>query len=197
MIDGVIIEAPAYLDEIYADNREDFSGKLHRDRVGNRKRDRPQRSNQLQDSTVNVSLTVNSQQEQAVSNDKIWRGDRINGDKVIGDKVAGNKMQTGAVQGDAVAGNKVVNSQNLAQAAQDIKALLDQLAMTYPADDDFTRAGRAVGMIKNNPTLKQRVTNALKESGTTGVEKAIEAITDNPAVAIIVAGVKGFIDTEG
>ena len=201
LIDGVIIEVPDYLDEIDADNLEDLFEKPHPDWIGNRKRDRPQPSSQLQNPTVHVSLTVpinnNNQQEQAVSNDKIWQGDRINGDKFIGDKVAGNKMQTGNVQGDAVAGNKVVNSQNLAQAAQDIKALLDQLAMNYPAEDDFTRAGRVVGVIKNNPTLKQRVTNALKESGTTGLEKAIETITDNPAVAIIVAGVKGFIDTEG
>ena len=88
------------------------------------------------------------------------------------------------------------NNQNLAQAAQDIKALLAQLAVDYPAEDDFTRAGRAVGAIKSNPTLKQRVTNALKESGTTAVEKAIEAVTDHPAVSIIVAGVKGFVEAE-
>lgn len=132
-----------------------------------------------------------------MSNDKIWRGDRIDGDKIMGDKVAGNKLQAGTVHGDAVAGNKIVNSTNLAQAAQDIKVLLDQLAIDYPTDDDFTRAGRAVNQIKNNPTLRQRVTNALKESGTTAFEKAIEAVTDHPAVSIVVAGVKGFINTEG
>jgi hypothetical protein len=126
-----------------------------------------------------------------------WIGDRVAGDKFTGDKVMGNKVQIGTVQGDAVAGNKIVNAQDLTQAAQDIKALLDQLAIDYPQDDDFTRAGRAVGGIKNNPNLKQRLINAARESSFTAVEKAIEAVVENPAVGIIVAGVKGFIDAEG
>lgn len=126
-----------------------------------------------------------------------WYGDRVAGDKIGGDKVMGNKVQIGNVQGDAIAGNKIVNTQNLTQAAQDIKDLLNQLAIDYPNDDEFTQAGRAIGAIKKNPTIKQRLGNALKESGTTAVEKAIEAVTDHPAVSIIVAGVKGFIDAEG
>jgi hypothetical protein len=126
-----------------------------------------------------------------------WTGDRVAGDKFTGDKVMGNKVQIGTVQGDAVAGNKIVNAQDLTQAAQDIKALFDQLAIDYPQDDDFTRAGRAVGGIKNNPNLKQRLINAARESSFTAVEKAIEAVVENPAVGIIVAGVKGFIDAEG
>jgi hypothetical protein len=127
----------------------------------------------------------------------IWIGDHITGDKIGGDKVMGNKVQIGTVQGDAIAGNKIVNAQNLTQAAQDIKALLDQLAIDYPTDDEFTQAGRAIGAIKHNPTLKQRLINAAKESGTTAVEKAIEGVVGNPAVGIIVAGVKGFIEAEG
>jgi hypothetical protein len=126
-----------------------------------------------------------------------WYGDRVAGDKFTGDKVMGNKVQIGTVQGDAVAGNKIVNAQDLTQAVQDIKALLDQLAIDYPQDDDFTKAGRAVGGIKNNPNLKQRLINAARESSFTAVEKAIEAVVENPAVGIIVAGVKGFIDAEG
>jgi internalin A len=101
------------------------------------------------------------------------------------------------IAGDKVMGNKNLNSQNLAKAAQDIKALLDQLAIDYPTDDDFTKAGRVVGEIKKNPTLTKRLINAAKESSFTAVEKAIEAVVENPAVGIIVAGVKGFIDAEG
>jgi hypothetical protein len=126
-----------------------------------------------------------------------WYGDRVAGDKFTGDKVMGNKVQIGTVQGDAVAGNKIVNAQDLTQAAQDIKALLDQLAIDYPDDDEFTQAGRAISKIKQNPTIKQRLGNALKESGTTAVEKAIESVTNHPAVNVIVAGVKGFIEAEG
>ena len=125
-----------------------------------------------------------------------WTGDRIAGDKIGGDKVLGNKLQIGTVQGDAIAGNKITQSQNLAQSVQDIKALLAQLKLDSPNDDDFTQAGRTVGAITNNPTLKKRLINAAKESGTTAVEKAIEAVVDNPAVSIVVAGVKAFIKTE-
>jgi internalin A len=89
---------------------------------------------------------------------------------------------------------QTVNSQNLTQAAQDIKALLDQLAIEYPDESPYVQAGRAIDSIKNNPTLRQRAGNAIKEAGTTAVEKAIEAVTDNPAVSIVVAGIKGFMD---
>jgi internalin A len=89
---------------------------------------------------------------------------------------------------------QTVNSQNLTQAAQDIKALLDQLSIEYPDESPYVQAGRAIDSIKNNPTLRQRAGNAIKEAGTTAVEKAIEAVTDNPAVSIVVAGIKGFID---
>jgi fatty acid/phospholipid biosynthesis enzyme len=75
--------------------------------------------------------------------------------------------------------------------------VLDQLAIAYPNESDFVRAGRAIDEIKNNPTLKQRLTNALQESGNKAMEKAIEAVTDNPAVSIIVAGVTGFVKAEG
>jgi hypothetical protein len=121
-------------------------------------------------------------------------GDRIAGDKIGGDKVMGNKVQIGTVQGDAIAGDKITQSQNLAEAAKEIKDLIAQLKLDYPNDDDFTQAGRTVGAITNNPTLKKRLINAAKESGTTAVEKAIESVVNNPAVSIVVAGVKGFID---
>jgi hypothetical protein len=125
-----------------------------------------------------------------------WYGDRVAGDKFTGDKVMGNKVQIGTVQGDAIAGNKIVNAQDLTQAAQDIKALLDQLATDYPNESPYVHAGRAIDTIKQNPTLTQRLSNALQASGTAAVEKAIAAITDNPAVSVIIAGVKGFIAAE-
>ncbi len=125
-----------------------------------------------------------------------WTGDRIAGDKVGGDKVMGNKVQIGTVQGDTIAGNKITQSQNLAQAAQEITDLVAQLKLDYPNDDDFTQAGRTVGAITNNPTLKQRLINAAKESGTTAVEKVIESVVNNPAISIVVAGVRGFINTD-
>ncbi len=194
LIDGVIIETSKYA-EIFEDENPKFSARNHFcDLVGDGRPERPELTSHLPGSHISISIN-NKQQEQTMSNDKIWHGDRFDGDKFGGDKVAGNKLQAGTVHGDAVAGNKTVNSQNLAQAAQDIKELLDRLAIAYPDEDEFTRAGRAIGEIKQNPSIKQRVTNALKESGCAALEKAIEAVTDNPAVGVIVAGVKGFMNT--
>ncbi len=129
-----------------------------------------------------------------MTNDKNynWYGDRIHGDKVSGDKVGGDK-----IGGDKVMGDKITNynSQNLAQAAKDIKDLLDQLDQDY---DRTTPSGQAmisaktIEAIEKNPTLKARVINALKEGGTTALETAI----DHPAVKPVVAMLKGFMDAK-
>jgi hypothetical protein len=106
------------------------------------------------------------------------------GDNVAGDKVMGNKI-----------GTQINNSQNLAQAAKDIKDLLDQLDRDY---DRTTPTGQAmisaktIEAIENNPTLKARVINALKEGGTTALETAI----DHPAIKPVVAMLKGFMDAK-
>ncbi|MBG1258115.1 COR domain-containing protein [Nostoc commune] len=100
-------------------------------------------------------------------------------------------------RGDNVAGNKTLNqfnnSPNLVQAARDIKELLDQLSNDYPSDTLAGQAmigAKAIEQIENNPTLRQRIVNALKEAGATALEEAV----DHPAVKIVVAGTKGFID---
>jgi len=116
-----------------------------------------------------------------------WQGDRINGDKVMGDKVGGDK-----VMGDK---NTHYNSQNLAQAAQEIKALLNQLDNDYDSSTPTGQAmisAKAIESIEKNPTLKARVVNALKEGGTTALEVAI----DHPAVKPVVALLKGFMDAK-
>jgi len=112
-------------------------------------------------------------------------GDFVRGDKVMGDKVGGDK-----VMGDKITHH---HSQNLAQAAQEIKALLEQLDKDY---DNTTPVGqamisaKAVETIANNPTFKARVVNALKEGGTT----ALEELVQHPAVKPLVALLKGFVD---
>ena len=107
-------------------------------------------------------------------------GDNVAGDKIYGDKIGRDKITN-------------YNSQNLAQAAQDIKALIDQLSSDY---DTTTLSGKmrvsaeVVEKIETNPTLKERTISAIKELGTTAVEEAI----DHPIAKIVVAGVKGFLD---
>jgi hypothetical protein len=117
----------------------------------------------------------------------IWQGDRVSGDKVMGDKVGGDKVM----------GDKIThyNSPNLAQAARDIKALLDQLDQDYDRTTPSGQAmisAKAIESIENNPTLKARVVNALKEGGTTALESAV----DHPAVKPVVAMLKGFLDAK-
>jgi hypothetical protein len=104
-------------------------------------------------------------------------GDNIAGDKVMGDKI----------------GTQINHSQNLAQAAQEIKALLDQLDQDYDRTTPTGQAmisAQAIASIETNPTLKARVINALKEGGTTALEEAI----DHPAIKPVVAMIKGFMD---
>lgn len=106
------------------------------------------------------------------------------GDNIAGDKVAGDKINT-----------QINNSQNLAQAAQDIKALLTQLDQDYDRTTPTGQAmisAQAIATIEKNPTLKARIINALKEGGTTALEEAI----DHPAVKLLVALLKGFMDAK-
>ncbi len=86
-------------------------------------------------------------------------------------------------------------NQNLAQAAKDIKDLLNQLDQEYDSSTPTGQAiisAKAIEAIDKNPTLKARVVNALKEGGTTALEVAI----DHPAVKPVVALLKGFMDAK-
>lgn len=106
------------------------------------------------------------------------------GDNIAGDKVAGDKINT-----------QINHSQNLAQAAQDIKTLLTQLDQDYDRTTPTGQAmisAQAIASIEKNPTLKARIVNALKEGGTTALEEAI----DHPAVKPVVALLKGFMDAK-
>ncbi len=100
------------------------------------------------------------------------------GDNIAGDKVMRDKIDT-----------QINNSQNLAQAAQEIKDLLNQLSKEYPNNSVIVGA-KALEVIDSTPTLKGRVVKALKEAGSTALEKLV----DHPAVSIVVAGAKGFMD---
>ncbi|NEQ47807.1 MAG: hypothetical protein F6K00_31475 [Leptolyngbya sp. SIOISBB] len=99
-----------------------------------------------------------------------------------GDNVAGNKIQ-----------NQYNNLPNLSRAAKDIKELLDQLSKDYPSDTPSGQAiigAKAIEKIEKSPKLRERIIKALQEAGTTGLEEAI----DHPAIKIVIAGAKGFIN---
>ena len=93
---------------------------------------------------------------------------------------------------------RVINEaekQNLADAAQEIQQLLEQLSETYPTTtsrEKMTVVGEVVDRIEGNPPLKAKVINALKAGGT----EAFKEVIDHPLVNILVATIEGWQDAE-
>ncbi|MEH2315973.1 COR domain-containing protein [Nostoc sp.] len=121
-----------------------------------------EQQNQIRQKENNSMSTIN----------QYGTGDNVGGDKVMRDKI----------------GTQINYSQNLAQAAKDIKELLNQLSQEY--SNPAIVGVKAVEEIERQPTLKARIVNALKEAGSEALEKAV----DHPAVSIVIAATKGFID---
>ena len=86
-------------------------------------------------------------------------------------------------------------NQKLTEAAKEIKDLLDQLDKEYDRNTLSGQAminAKAIEAIDKNPRLKDRIVNALKEGGSS----ALEELVDYPAIKILVATLKGFIDVK-
>ena len=101
-----------------------------------------------------------------------------------------HKEVTGAA--GKVEGDMIVNpKQNLADSASEIQQLLKMLDQSYPSNlpaDTQAEIDVAVKGINKNPTLKERVVAALQAGGI----KALEELTDNPYVSILVAAYEGW-----
>jgi uncharacterized protein YjbI with pentapeptide repeats len=82
--------------------------------------------------------------------------------------------------------------QNLAEAAAEIKQLLDQLAQTYPNRTESIVVNAIQTEVKRNPTLKARLINALK----TGGVEALKTVFNHPLVSVPVETIKGFLEVE-
>ena len=83
------------------------------------------------------------------------------------------------------------SKQTLAEAAQEIQQLLEQLSQTYPTQTLTQKAvvaEEAVKEIENNPTLKERIRSAIKGMG---VQAFMEAI-DHPVANILREGIEAF-----
>jgi len=86
--------------------------------------------------------------------------------------------------------------QTLADAAQEIQALLEQLDKFY---DTNTNTGKmaltldAMQRIENNPTLAKRVLSALA----TGSVKAFEQFLNHPAASFVVGALEDWEKTKG
>jgi internalin A len=84
-------------------------------------------------------------------------------------------------------------SQNLTEAAKDIKTLIDQLSTDY---DTTTPSGKRnlsnkiLEVLEGDTPIQKRALNALKEMGKTALEEAI----DHPVAKVLVAGLEGYIE---
>ena len=115
------------------------------------------------------------------------------GGAVVGSAIggSGNRVDNQNIQVSQSASEK---KQSLAEAAAEIKQLLKQLELSYPANttsEQMIVAAEAVKTIETNPSLKQRVIAALKAGGIQAFEKAI----DHPLGAFVVGAIKGWQDT--
>ena len=86
--------------------------------------------------------------------------------------------------------------QNLAEAAQEIQQLLDQLSQTYPTTNEEQKqaiANQAIARIKrDNPTTWQRLRSATEAA----LIEAFKEVLDNPFVNVTVAAVEGYRDAK-
>jgi hypothetical protein len=97
-------------------------------------------------------------------------GDNVAGDKVMGDKI----------------GTQINNSQDLVQAARDIKVLLDQLSIDYPSDSPRVLGAKAVDEVEKSPELKFRILRGVKAGSFAALEKMI----DHPVAKFFIEGAK-------
>lgn len=85
--------------------------------------------------------------------------------------------------------------QNLAEAAVEIRQLLEQLSQTNPpctTAEKMAVAAKAIERIESNPTWKQRAIDAANERGLVAFEKAI----DNPVGVFIVRAIQDWQEFE-
>lgn len=113
----------------------------------------------------------------------------------IGESTMSNIYQSGL--GDNIAGDKVMrdkntidtqinNSQDLAQAAQDITNLLDQLSEKYPSDSSRVLGAKAVDQVDRNPELRSRILRGIQAGSFAALEKMIE----HPVAKFFIEGAK-------
>jgi internalin A len=176
LIDGVILE---YADELAG---EPDYGRVMRRRAS---RSRPKVQPPI---VIENHIHNTNQQEQTMTEESKYTND------LKGANIANfaNEVKDNARQ-QANQHNYAAQPQDLAQAAQDIKALIDQLATDY---DTTTPTGkrklsdRILETLEGNSTLQSRALNALKEAGKTAFEEAI----DHPIAKVLVAGLEGYME---
>lgn len=93
--------------------------------------------------------------------------------------------------GGTIHNNSPEQKQNLAEAAAEIKKLLEQLAQDYPTETLTQKAAvaeEALQIIESNPTFKQRLLSAMEGMA---VEALIQLI-NHPVANIMREGIERF-----
>ena len=85
---------------------------------------------------------------------------------------------------------QINNSQDLAQAAKDIKDLLNQLSVDYPKDSYRVLSAKAVDEVDQNPQLKYRIIRGVKAGSLAALEKMI----DHPVAQFFIEGAKEVLN---
>ena len=132
-------------------------------------------------------------------------GDNIKSEVTFGvavhkGKIEHQKVNVGVgVSNAEIKTNKLAGNINelpektLAETAAEIQQLLQQLEQSNSTETVVRQmevATQAIEVIKNNPTLKQRVIGVLKSAGTEAFKEAI----NHPVTNILVAGFQGWIE---
>ncbi|MFN6515013.1 MAG: hypothetical protein RMY29_010985 [Nostoc sp. CreGUA01] len=139
------------------------------------------------DRSISTSLRV-VKKEETVST-TIFNNPTFGGGYSVGD-YTGNVTNT----------NNYTQDVNLAKAAKEIQDLLVQLDRTYPTktkEEKQTAIVQTVEQhIRRNPTLRNRLWNALKAGGVEALKQTLDKIYENPVVSISVEAIKGFLEAE-
>lgn len=124
-----------------------------------------------------IQVLLSLRQQEILRNQKTIMGNSINqyglGDNIAGDKVMGDKIET-----------QINNSQDLSQAAKEIKSLLEQLSLEYPTDSHRVLGAKAVDQVEKNPELKSRLLRGIKAGSFAALEKMI----DHPVAQFFIKG---------
>jgi len=114
----------------------------------------------------------------------IMKKNEVNAENIVGIGISET------IEGKATVGGVIIineaEKQNLAQVAQDIQGLLNQLSQSYPTgttSEKMALATQATQDIENNPTLLQKTMSALEAGGKAALEQALS----HPAASFVIA----------
>ena len=83
--------------------------------------------------------------------------------------------------------------QNLSEAIQDLQNIFATLDQSHDKNTVLGQTqivAKTIETLENEPTVKKRLLNAVKEGGAAAIEETIK----HPAVKPVVAAIKGYVD---